>query len=57
MSTHYTSGRDTGAAFRGLIFGAAFIGAILYGIVVLTNRQFESHKPEAKPAAATGSTA
>ena len=54
MSTHSTSGRDTGAAFAGLIGGSLFIGLILYGIVVLTNRQFAAHaEAGAKPAAAT----
>ena len=55
MSTHSKSGRDTGAAFAGLIGGGLFIGLILYGIVLLTNRQFEGHAAEAgaKPAATT----
>ena len=51
MSSHPQSGSDTGAAFTGLILGGLFIGLILYGIVVLTNRQFEAHKGEAKPVA------
>ena len=54
MSTHSTSGRDTGAAFAGLIGGGLFIGLILYGIVVITNRQFAGHAEGGeKPAAAT----
>jgi len=36
-----------GAAFFGLIGGALFIGAILFGIVVLTNRHFANEKAEA----------
>lgn len=38
---HQDHGSDTGAAFTGLIGGAVFIGLILYGIVLLTNRKFE----------------
>ncbi len=48
MSQHHeAAGSDMGAAFMGLIGGAVFIGAILFGIVVLTNRHFESEKAEA----------
>ena len=36
-----------GAAYAGLIGGALFIGAILFGIVVLTNRHFANEKAEA----------
>ena len=43
---HAKGGSDMGAAFTGLIGGALFIGAILYGIVLLTNRHFESEKAE-----------
>jgi hypothetical protein len=43
---------DLGAAFAGLIGGSIFIGAILYGIVVLTNRSFKSEGGEAKHGAA-----
>ena len=39
---------DLGAAFAGLIGGSIFIGAILYGIVVLTNNSFKSEGGEAK---------
>ncbi len=46
MSTHAKSGSDTGAAFMGLILGGAFIGAILYGIVVLTNNHFAAEEAE-----------
>jgi hypothetical protein len=35
-----------GAAFFGLIGGAIFIGAILYGIVILTNQHFAGEKAE-----------
>ncbi len=45
MSDHHPSGgSDMGAAFVGLIGGAAFIGAILWGIVIVTNRHFEAEK-------------
>lgn len=47
MSTHAKKGTDTGAAFMGLIGGALFIGAILYGTVFLTNKHFEKEKAEA----------
>lgn len=48
MSVHPTHSSDTGAAFLGLIGGALFIGAILYGIVLLTNMQFANkHAAEA----------
>ncbi len=36
------------AAFAGLIGGALFIGAILYGIVLLTNNQFKKEGGEKK---------
>ncbi|MES2524145.1 MAG: hypothetical protein V4617_15675 [Gemmatimonadota bacterium] len=51
MSKSTTGGSDTGAAFVGLIGGAIFIGAILYGIVIWTNQQFEGHGEAEKPAA------
>ncbi|MEO7521491.1 MAG: hypothetical protein ABIW79_06705 [Gemmatimonas sp.] len=53
MSTPSSSGSDTGAAFAGLIGGGLFIGLILYGIVVLTNRQFASHAGGGEKPAAT----
>ena len=40
-----------GAAFAGLVGGALFIGAILYGIVLLTNNHFNAEKGEAKTGA------
>ncbi|MEO7995816.1 MAG: hypothetical protein ABI852_00140 [Gemmatimonadaceae bacterium] len=46
MSGHQTESSDTPAAFMGLIGGALFIGIILYGIVLLTNKKFESEKAE-----------
>ena len=52
MSAHPQHGTDTGAAFTGLILGSVFIGAILYGIVLLTNRQFEGKAGHAAPGAA-----
>jgi len=47
MSEHHPPSSDMGAAFVGLIGGALFIGAILLGIVVLTNRHFANEKAEA----------
>ena len=44
MSGHQAENSDTGAAFMGLIGGALFIGLILYGIVLLTNKKFENEK-------------
>ena len=56
MTTH-SHGSDTGAAFAGLIGGSLFIGAILYAIVVLTNRHFEQEKAaHAVPGAAATTT-
>ena len=46
MSEHHPPSSDMGAAFFGLIGGALFIGAILFGIVVLTNRHFANEKAE-----------
>lgn len=46
MSEHHPPSSDVGAAFAGLIGGALFIGAILFGIVVLTNRHFANEKAE-----------
>lgn len=40
-----------GAAFAGLVGGAVFIGAILYGIVLLTNNHFNGEKGETKAGA------
>ncbi len=53
MGGHENHGSDKGAAFMGLIGGALFIGAILYGIVLWTNAAFEGHEAEKK----TGSSA
>lgn len=47
MSGHQAHESDTGAAFMGLVGGALFIGLILYGIVLLTNRMFENKHGEA----------
>jgi len=41
-----------GAAFVGLIGGSIFIGAILYGIVILTNNHFEKEAAAHKAGAA-----
>ncbi len=43
---HSNGGSDTGAAFVGLIGGALFIGAILYTIVVFTNKHYAGEKGE-----------
>ena len=54
MSGHQPESSDTSAAFAGLIFGAIFIGAILYGIVMIVNKKFENEKgAEGKKAAVT----
>ena len=44
---------DWSAAFMGLVGGTLFIGAILYGIVLLTNNHFKKEAGDKK----TGSTA
>ena len=46
MSGHQSESSDTGAAFMGLILGAAFIGVVLYSIVLLTNKKFNAEKAE-----------
>ena len=43
---------DIGAAFAGLIGGMIFLGAILYGVVLWTNKKFEGHGAEKKAAIA-----
>lgn len=48
---HSKGGSDMGAAFAGLIGGSLFIGAILYGIVLLTNNHFKSEAGEKKTGA------
>ncbi len=50
MGGHAQQGSDKGAAFIGLIGGAIFIGAILYGIVLWTNAAFAGHEAEKKAA-------
>ena len=40
------SGRDTGAAFKGLIVGAIAITALVLTIVYLTNQKFADHAAE-----------
>jgi hypothetical protein len=44
------SGRDTAAAFKGLIIGLIALAAIVLATVKLTNDKFDAH--EATPAAA-----
>lgn len=55
MSGHQPESSDTGAAFMGLIGGAIFIGIVLYSIVLLTNKKFESEKAEGGHKAAIAS--
>ncbi len=50
MGGHAQQGSDKGAAFAGLIGGAILIGAIMYGIVLWTNKQFAGHEGEKKGA-------
>ncbi len=44
------SGRDTAAAFKGLIIGAICVAVVVVTITVLTNRSYAGH--EETPAAA-----
>ena len=55
--THSAPGKDMGAAFTGLLLGAVFIGAILYGIVLLTNSHFAKEKVGEKKTALVHGTA
>lgn len=41
------SGRDTGAAFKGLIIGLVSLAIIVLVIVNLTNRKFDAHEAAA----------
>ncbi len=54
---HSGPGKDMGAAFTGLLLGAVFIGAILYGIVLLTNSHFAKEKAAEKKTAVINSAA
>jgi hypothetical protein len=49
------SGRDTAAAFKGLLIGAIAIAAVVLTIVYLTNQKFAGHAEAAgeTPAAET----
>jgi hypothetical protein len=38
------SGRDTAAAFKGLIIGAICIATVELSLVYLTNKKFEGHE-------------
>ena len=45
MSSHTTEHHsDTRAGFTGLIVGAIFVGAILFGVVRLTNAHYNGEK-------------
>jgi hypothetical protein len=44
------TGRDTAAAFKGLLLGAVFVAVVVVTITMLTNRKFAGH--EEAPAAA-----
>ncbi len=44
------TGRDSAAAFKGLIIGAICIAVVVVTVTMLTNRKFASH--EASPATA-----
>jgi hypothetical protein len=48
-TAHHDHKADARAAFMGLIFGAIVLLVVLFGIVKLTNRSFDSHA--ATPAA------
>ena len=41
------TGRDTAAAYKGLIIGFIAIALVVVTIVTLTNRKFESHETPA----------
>ena len=55
--SHAGPGKDMGAAFTGLLLGAVFIGAILYGIVLLTNSHFAKEKAGEKKTALVSTSA
>ncbi len=58
MSTANTpmSGRDTAAAFRGLIVGFVAIALIVLAIIYFTNQTFAGHEPTATATSTTTST-
>lgn len=56
MGGQAQQGSDKAAGFTGLILGAMLIGAIMYGIVLWTNKQFAGHEAEKKGAAAVSSS-
>jgi len=51
MGGQAQQGSDKAAGFTGLILGAIFIGVVMYGIVLWTNKQFAGHETEKKKAA------
>jgi hypothetical protein len=44
MTTAPMSGRDTAAAFKGLIIGFIGIAIVVLSLVYLTNKKFEGHE-------------
>ncbi len=42
------TGRDTAAAFKGLLIGLVALGVIVMTIVTLTNRSFDKHEAAAE---------
>ncbi len=47
------TGRDTAAAFRGLIVGALAIATVVLSLVAYTNNKFANHEAEPSSAEAT----
>lgn len=44
------SGRDTAAAFRGLVAGLIGVAIVVLSLVYLTNKKFEGHEQPAAEA-------
>jgi hypothetical protein len=47
METAPLSGRDTKAAYKGLVIGFVAIAIVVVSIIVLTNRSFAGHETPA----------
>jgi hypothetical protein len=47
METAPLSGRDTKAAYKGLVIGFLFVAIVVVTIITLTNRNFASHETPA----------